>query len=327
MTRKTQFGLTFPNRGVIAGATTVEELLTLAQKADEAGWDSVWFGDSIFAKPRLDSLVLLGAVAARTKHVKLGPACFASTPLRDALLLTYQWISLDFLSNGRSIFVSCQGAPGGGGGKFAEEFAALHIDPKSRMRRQEEAIEILRLTSSQENVSYQGEYNQFNNITVLPRPVQKPIPIWVTANPDPQQPKLAERALRRVAKYGDGWMTTRDTPESLAQNIEKIRQYAREEGRELGPDFEVALYYNINVNEDYEAALQESKRFLDAYYTADYSREFLENWVALGSPQRCIDKLQSFIDAGATTITLRLTSYGQDNQFKRVTDEVLSAFH
>jgi alkanesulfonate monooxygenase SsuD/methylene tetrahydromethanopterin reductase-like flavin-dependent oxidoreductase (luciferase family) len=327
MTHKTQFGLTLPNRGVITGATTVEELLALAQKADEAGWDSVWVGDSIFAKPRLDSLVLLGALAARTKRVKLGPACFASTPLRDALVLAYQWISLDFLSNGRSIFVSCQGASGGGGGKFAEEFAALHIDPKSRMRRQEEAIEILRLTSSQEEVSYQGEYNQFNNITVLPRPVQQPIPIWVTANPDPQKPKLAERALRRVAKYGDGWMTTRDTPESLAQNIEKIRQYAREEGRELGPDFEVALYYNINVNEDYEAALQESKRFLDAYYTTNYSREFLENWVALGSPQRCIDKLQSFIDAGATTITLRLTSYSQDNQFKRVTDEVLSVFH
>jgi len=62
-------------------------------------------------------------------------------------------------------------------------------------------------------------------------------------------------------------------------------------------------------------------------YTTDYSREYLENWVALGSPLRCIDKLQSFIDAGATTITLRLTSYSQDDQFKRVTDEVLSAFH
>src|SRR5438270_14028761 len=113
--QKVRFGLTLPNRGVIIGATTVEEMFALTEKADEAGWDSVWVGDSIFAKPRLDSLVLLGAVAARTKHVKLGPACFASTPLRDALLLAYQWISLDFLSNGRSIFVSCQGAPGGGG--------------------------------------------------------------------------------------------------------------------------------------------------------------------------------------------------------------------
>src|SRR5947209_20340558 len=133
--QKTRFGLTLPNRGVIIGVTTIDEMYTLAQKAEEADWDSVWVGDSIFAKPRLDALVLLGSLAARTKRVKLGPGCFASTPLRNALLLAYQWISLDFLSNGRTIFVSCQGAPGGG--NFAEEFAAFRIDPSSRMRRQE----------------------------------------------------------------------------------------------------------------------------------------------------------------------------------------------
>jgi alkanesulfonate monooxygenase SsuD/methylene tetrahydromethanopterin reductase-like flavin-dependent oxidoreductase (luciferase family) len=324
--RKVQFGLTLPNRGVVTGATTVEEMLALAERAEAAGWDSVWVGDSIFAKPRLDALVLLGALAARTKRVKLGPACFASTPLRNALLLAYQWASLDFLSNGRTIFVSCQGASSPGGGKFTEEFEAFQIEPASRMRRHEEAIEILRLTSSQENVSYQGEYNQFNNITILPRPIQQPIPIWVTANPDERKPKLAETALRRVARYGDGWMTTGNTPESLAQNLETIRRYAREEGRELSPDFEVALYYNINVNEDYEAAYDESKRFLDVYYTTNYNRAYLENWVALGSPQQCIDNLKAYVQAGATTITLRLSSYKQKQQFERVTNEVIAAF-
>src|SRR5258708_30651351 len=169
--RHVQFGLTLPNRGVITGATTVAEMLEMAEVADEAQWDSIWVGDSLFAKPRLDALVLLSALAARTKRVKLGPACFASTPLRNALLLAYQWASLDFLSNGRTIFVSCQGAKQSGGGKFTEEFEAFQINPASRMHRQEEAIEILRLTSTQEHVSYQGEHNQFHNITVLPRPV------------------------------------------------------------------------------------------------------------------------------------------------------------
>ncbi|QBD80798.1 LLM class flavin-dependent oxidoreductase [Ktedonosporobacter rubrisoli] len=323
--RKVQFGLTLPNRGVIIGATTIEEMLALGEKAEAAGWDSVWVGDSIFAKPRLDSLVLLGGLAARTKRVKLGPACFASTPLRNALLLAYQWHSLDFMSGGRTIFVACQGAPAAGGGKFSEEFEAFHVEPSSRMRRMEEAIDILRLTSIHENVSYQGEYNQFKDITVLPRPVQQPLPIWVTANPREDKPKWAESALRRVAKYGDGWMTTRNTIESFSTNLALIRRYAQEDGHELSPDFEACLYYNINVNEDREAALAESKRFLDTYYTADYSREFLENWVACGSPQECIAKLRAFIDAGATTITLRLTSYDQDRQFERVTNEVLSA--
>jgi alkanesulfonate monooxygenase SsuD/methylene tetrahydromethanopterin reductase-like flavin-dependent oxidoreductase (luciferase family) len=323
---KIRFGLTLPNRGVIIGATTVEEMYTLAQQADEAGWDSVWVGDSIFAKPRLDALVLLGALAARTRRVKLGPACFASTPLRNALLLAYQWCSLDFLSGGRTIFVACQGAPGQGGGNFEQEFAAFQVEPATRMRRMEEAIEILRLTSSQEHVSFHGQYNRFDDITVLPRPVQQPIPIWVTANPLPQYPKMAERALRRVAKYGDGWMTTGNTPQSFAEHLAAIRRYAQEEGRDPGADFEACLYYNINVNEDREAAYRESKKFLDTYYSVDYPSDYLENWVALGSPQECIERLRSFIDVGATTITLRLVGYDQKRQFERVTNEVLSAF-
>ena len=93
----------------------------MAEWAESAGWDSLWVGDSIFAKPRLDAIALLGALAARTKRVRLGPACFASTPLRHALILAYQWASLDFMSGGRTVFVACQGQPEGGGA-FDQEF-------------------------------------------------------------------------------------------------------------------------------------------------------------------------------------------------------------
>ena len=103
----------------------------------EEVWDSVWVGDSIFAKPRLDALVAFGALAARTERVGLGVGCMASMPLRDALLLAYEWLSFDFLSGGRSIFVACQGQREAGGGKFVEEFAAFGIDPSTRSRRME----------------------------------------------------------------------------------------------------------------------------------------------------------------------------------------------
>ncbi|MGH7864594.1 MAG: LLM class flavin-dependent oxidoreductase, partial [Candidatus Binataceae bacterium] len=212
MIQKPKFGLTLPNRGVIIGATTVPEMLEMAEWADGAGWDSVWVGDSIFAKPRLDAIALLGALAARTKRVRLGPACFASTPLRDALILAYQWCSLDLMSNGRTVFSACKGQSEPGGGQFDKEFAALGIDPKSRMRRMEEAIEILRLTSSREHVDYDGKYNKFRDVTVLPRPIQQPIPILVTANPNLTAVKDMESSYRRVARMGDGWMTTGKTP-------------------------------------------------------------------------------------------------------------------
>ena len=148
---RVKFGLTLPNRGVVIGATTVAEMLQLAADAESSGWDSVWVGDSIFAKPRLDAMVLMGAIAARTTRVRIGPACFASTPLRNALVLAYQWASLDFLSGGRTVFVACQGRPGPGAGAFEKEFAHFGIEPSSRMRRMEEAIEIQRLTSSRED--------------------------------------------------------------------------------------------------------------------------------------------------------------------------------
>jgi alkanesulfonate monooxygenase SsuD/methylene tetrahydromethanopterin reductase-like flavin-dependent oxidoreductase (luciferase family) len=324
-TGKTNFGLTLPNRGVVIGATTVEEMLQMAEWADaNEAWDSVWVGDSIFAKPRLDAIALLGALAARTKRVRMGPACFASTPLRDPLILAYQWACLDFMSGGRTIFVACKGQPEVGGGNFEQEFATLRVDPKSRVRRMEEAIEIMRLTSSGEGVSYDGKYTSFRDLTILPRPVQQPLPIWVTANP--RLPRDFPSAFRRVAKLGDGWMTTGGTPDTLRQSLAMIRGYAHELGRDLPANFEVCVYYNINVNEDREAALAESKRFLDVYYSTDYSRDFLENWVAMGSPEECIRDIREFIAAGATTVTLRIAGYDQRKQFKRVNEEVLPAF-
>ena len=136
----TKFGLTLSNRSVVLGMSDVPAMLDLARAADAASvWDSVWIGDSIFAKPRLDAMVALGGLAAVTERVKLGVGCMASTPLRDALLLAYQWASFDFMCNGRSIFVACQGQREAGGGKFAEEFAAFGIDPASRSGRMEEA--------------------------------------------------------------------------------------------------------------------------------------------------------------------------------------------
>ena len=86
------------------------------------------------------------------------------------------------------------------------------------------------------------------------------------------------------------------------------------------------LYYNININEDREAAFQESKKYLDQYYSINYSREAVENWVALGSPEQCIEQLQTYVDAGATDILLRFPSWDQQGQFRRCVEEVLPAF-
>ena len=120
----------------------------------------------------------------------------------------------------------------------------------------EEAVEILRRLSAEEHVSYQVVYNQFSDITIQPRLLQQPIPIWIVSDFNLAEPKLMERAMRRMAKYSDGWMTAVGTPETVAAGIQALHQYAQEEGRALPPTFEVGMTYNVHVNEDRDLAFE-----------------------------------------------------------------------
>jgi alkanesulfonate monooxygenase SsuD/methylene tetrahydromethanopterin reductase-like flavin-dependent oxidoreductase (luciferase family) len=100
---------------------------------------------------------------------------------------------------------------------------------------------------------------------------------------------------------------------------------AREEGRD-GATLGNALYHNLNINEDRQTALAESKSFLDTYYTASFSPAFVEGWTAAGSPKRCIEELQAYADAGVQHVALRLSSWDQHGQLQRFVHEVAPAF-
>src|SRR5688500_15157037 len=93
-----EIGLSLPNRAIFFGLST-EMLLECAQIAEESGeFGSVWVGDNLISKPRLEAVVLLSAVATVTKKVRLGTVCLASFPLRNPLVFGLQWASLDVLS-------------------------------------------------------------------------------------------------------------------------------------------------------------------------------------------------------------------------------------
>jgi len=163
--------------------------------------------------------------------------------------------------------------------------------------------------------------------------VQSPCPIWIASNPtgltwkggaSASEPAV-ERAYRRVARYADGWMTNKLSPAEFRTQLARVRAMAREEGRDptkLGS----ALYHNININEDRARALEESKAFLDTYYTAKFTREFVEQWTIAGSPGQCIAELRAYFDAGVGHMALRLASWDQQGQFKRFLGEVAPAF-
>ncbi len=327
MAQKVRFGLTLSNRGVILGLTQPEEILRMAETAEASGaFDHVWVGDSIMAKPRMESITLMAAIAARTKRVKIGVACMASFPSRDPITLAYQWASMDLLSEGRMILGACMGGPVDQQ-EHRTEYRNMGIKAADRAQRMEEKIPLLRKLWTEDRVTYEGKFHSLENAFIEPKPAQSPPPIWVISNPRlaTGKPHIIERSLRRVARMGDGWMTTANPAREFGELRRRVFDYAGDYGRSF-QDLPCSLYYNININEDREAAFQESKKYLDQYYSISYAREAIDNWVALGSPGQCVQQLQTFVDAGATDILLRFPSWDQSGQFRRCVEEVLPHF-
>jgi len=328
------FGLILANRAVVLGAIKARALLDLTVEAERAGvFDAVWVGDSLLAKPRLESVTLLSALAGVTGGLRLGVGCLATFVHRHPVLFAQQWASLDVLSNGRAWLVVCIGGPSEASAAQAAEHAVMGVRSSERVGRLEEGIVILRKLFHEANASHHGGFYAFKDVTLQPRPVQSPCPIWIASNPTGLTWKggasasevAVERAYRRVARYADGWMTNKLSPAEFRTQLARVRAMAREEGRDptkLGS----ALYHNININEDRERALEESKAFLDTYYTAKFTREFVEQWTIAGSPGQCIAELRAYFDAGVGHMALRLASWDQQGQFKRFLGEVAPAF-
>jgi alkanesulfonate monooxygenase SsuD/methylene tetrahydromethanopterin reductase-like flavin-dependent oxidoreductase (luciferase family) len=208
-----KWGISLPNRGALFGLTDVEELIQTAVLAERSDvFDSVWFGDSLIHKPRLEAITMLAAVATHTKTVRLGTICMASFPVRHPVLLAIQWASLDQLSQGRSLLGICIG------GGHEGELRAFGIRREERVGRMREGIELLRQIWSDESTSFRGKYYNLENYNILPKPVQKPPPIWIAVSPDREQvgDRIVDQAMRRVGLLADGYITMGVTAEALS---------------------------------------------------------------------------------------------------------------
>jgi alkanesulfonate monooxygenase SsuD/methylene tetrahydromethanopterin reductase-like flavin-dependent oxidoreductase (luciferase family) len=316
-----KIGLTLPNRGVLFDVTTAEQMLQMSEIADRTeGFSSVWVGDSLLGKPRMESITLLSGVAARTSRVRIGPACMASFPLRDPVLLAYQWASLDLLAEGRTVLVACTGIVPQEGGRIEGELYGL--ESRDRVGRMIEWINLLKLLWTEDNVTFAGEHYQCEGITIEPKPAAQPRPpIWI-ANNARGNSELIERTLRRVVRHAEGWETSIADPIDLEWRINTLRRLADETGRDPAT-IETHLYHNININEDRQDAIDESKRFLDLYYTMDYDPNFVAQWCATGSPEQCIEHIKVFEALGFDEVTLRITGWDQFGQLDRLINEVL----
>jgi len=334
MASRPSFGLTLSNRAVVLGAVSVGDLIDLTVDAEASGaFDTVWAGDSMLAKPRLESVTLLSALAAATRRLRLGVGCMATFVHRHPVMLAHQWASLDVISGGRAWLVVCLGGPNEQSAAQALEHRVMGVEARERVERLEEGIVVLRKLFGEKEASHSGRFYRFENVTIQPPPVQQPCPIWIASNPTGLTWKggasasaaVIERSFRRVARYADGWMTNKLSPDEFRAQWSRVTAMAREEGRDparLGS----ALYHNIHIDEDRQRALVETKKFLDTYYTSNFSAAFVEGWTVAGPPEECVEQLRAYFDAGVGHMALRLTSWDQKGQLRRFLDEVAPAF-
>jgi probable F420-dependent oxidoreductase len=165
-----------------------------------------------------DPFVTLGYVAGRTSRIRLATG-ICLVPERNPLVLAKAVASLDFMTGGRA-------ALGVGIGWSAEEFAALGIPFERRAQRTCEYVDVMRKLWSEEKTSFSGEFVNFKDARSFPKPARPGgVPIIFGGESGP--------ALRRVARYGNGWFSVKLTPAQLAEKLDRLQVLLKENGRSL----------------------------------------------------------------------------------------------
>ncbi len=307
------FGFLLPTRE-IAMAQEVPDfsrILDLAERAEALGFDSVWVGDSVLARPRLEALTTLAAVAARTKRVKLGTAVLLSA-LRHPVVLANTVANLDLISQGRLILglgIASKNPP------VELEFKACGVSFAHRIGIFEEGVTIMRRLWSEPEVTFNGRHFQLQGVRLGLRPLQKPgVPLWLAGGVD--------NALRRVLRLGDGWFPYPPSSQVFAKNWERLQALARENGQEA-QTLHRCVYTTLNINDDVSQAEKEMRTFLESYYGAPYEKLARHQGLCSGTASSCITWLNDFITAGAQTIVLRFGSSDQFSQLERCVRDVL----
>jgi alkanesulfonate monooxygenase SsuD/methylene tetrahydromethanopterin reductase-like flavin-dependent oxidoreductase (luciferase family) len=321
------FGLSVPNRAVLFGLDT-NTLLQIAETADRSpAFDSVWVGDNFLSKPRLEAVVLLSALAARTRRVKLGTVCLATFPMRNPLQFAIQWSSLDVLASGRTTLAVCIGQSARDGAKFAAEQAAMGIRNDERTGRLEEGIELLRRFWTEAGVTHSGRFYQFADVDAQPKPVQDRVPIVIAANPwDAKDEPTKNRMMRRIARLADGWQTDGIPAEHFAVVWSRIREYAAEYGR-AAEVRHASLHLMVNMNKDVRQGRREAIEFLDKYYGQGAIREEkLGAWIAAGPPDAISEVIDSYVHAGCTTLIVRFAGAEQERQVASFIEHIYPRF-
>ncbi|HXF88502.1 MAG TPA: LLM class flavin-dependent oxidoreductase [Xanthobacteraceae bacterium] len=188
----------------------VADITDEALYADQLGMHSAWIGEHHFNSLGVLSSpeIVLAYIASRTKHIRLAPAVNV-TPLHHPIRVAEQWATLDLLSGGRVDFAA-------GRGYDSREYEPFKVSFAENQSIFEEGVEVVqKLWNAEGRISHHGKYYQFNDVRITPKPVQKPIPVYIGS--------FSKPSIELAARLGCGLIVA---PFAAAMSYGGLRQVA-----------------------------------------------------------------------------------------------------
>ena len=288
-----RLGYLLPTRErIMGGQPETGSLLALAERAETLGYDSIWVGDSLLARPRHDALTLLTAVAARTRKVELGTAVLLPA-LRNPVLLAHQVATLDRISEGRLIL---------GVGIASDwpniraEFEAAGVPFDKRVGRMIEGLALCRALWTGKPVDWNGRWKvEAGVLGPTPHRPGGP-PIWVAG--------AVAASRERTGRLYDGWFPNSPSVAEYPVQWAEVQAAARAAGRDP-TSLTGAMYLTLAIDDDTARADARLNAYLEQYYAmpADVTRKRQMSYA--GPADGAAAWLKSYADGGASHLVLR----------------------
>jgi probable F420-dependent oxidoreductase len=252
---------------------------------EAGGVDSIWQTDRIVSRqPFLESMATMAALAGRTRRVRFGMNV-VSVAFRDPVLLAKQCSTIDVLSDGRLLPAFGIGSP------LAPEWEALGMDTKTRGRRTDECLEIIRRLWQEESVDFNGAFYKLKGATIAPKPAQSDLPMWIGGSTD--------AAIRRTVRIGTGWQAGGDPPAEAGRVVAAIKAAATKAGRLIDEDHYGAGFAFHFGSRDAPVV----GRAMDTY--AKRTGRDATQTFAVGDAETILARVAEYVDAGVSKFILR----------------------
>jgi alkanesulfonate monooxygenase SsuD/methylene tetrahydromethanopterin reductase-like flavin-dependent oxidoreductase (luciferase family) len=277
---------------IMEGRPEAGPLLALAERAAGLGFDSIWAGDSLLARPRHEPLALLAAVAGRVPRVEIGTAVLLPA-LRNPVLLAHQVATLDQVSEGRLILGVgiARDVP-----SIRAEFAAAGVPFDKRVGRMNEGLRLARALWSGEPVDWDGLWKVEKGV-LAPTP-HRPggPPIWIAGS--------LPASLERAGRLYDGWMPNAGDAREWGRQWGEIERIAREAGRDPAR-LTGAMYLTLSIDEDVAKANERLDRYMARYYDGPAVALRKRQECYAGAASGVVPYLNGYLQAGARHLILR----------------------